>query len=279
MTATPNFRTKDFVVDSITDIDYRESPYENASERLDLFFPTETVAGGVPITAGPLPLILYVHGGSFYLGTKGNTECGLFAQAFASRGFLVAPIDYKMLGSYTYQTSEILATKSVRAAVRWAMATDITSYGLDVSIDTSKIIVAGDSAGATAAVFSMITNYEDTDGFTTYNGTRAQACLALWPATQSVGFPLNANPILANIQAGYADKVLSLHGSADTTNYLSETLALAYMVGTASGLGRMHYKVLQNAGHTAWNGTASSQGFYPDGEDLVAFQFREWFGL
>lgn len=275
----PDFHHKLFNVDVASDIDYRESGYTDPEEVLDLYYPTTTIAGSNPITSNPVPLILYVHGGSFTYGSKTNSECALFANAFAARGFMVACLDYKMLGSYTYQTSEILATKSVRAAVRWANAFDVTSLGIDTPIDTSAIVVAGDSAGGTAAVFSCITDYEDTNGFTTYNGTRPHACIALWPATQSVGFPLNANPILANIQAGTADKVLSLHGSADTVNYLSETQALAYMVGTQRGTGKMHYKVLQNATHGAWTGTASAQGFYPDGEDIAAFQLREWFNL
>jgi len=280
-TQAPDFRRKIFNVDSTvgSTVDYRDSGYTNADETLDLYWPTTTVAGSIPCTSDPLPLILYVHGGSFTSGTKANAECGEFANRFAARGFLVAPIDYKMLGSYSYQASEILATKSVRAAIRWANAFDVGSLGCPNAIDTSRIVIAGDSAGGTACVFATIADFEDTDGFTTYNGTRPAATVAFWPATQSCGFGLTTGTIGTNITNGLADNILSVHGKNDVTNTLAETQALAYATATLSGLGRMRYHVLDNAGHTAWTGGAAVQGVYDDAEDLVAFFLRERLGL
>ena len=42
------------------------------------------------------PLILYMHGGTFYAGSKSNTDCIDFCKSMAKRGYVTASLNYRL---------------------------------------------------------------------------------------------------------------------------------------------------------------------------------------
>jgi acetyl esterase len=100
------------------------------SQRFDLW--RDPAAG-----PGPLPVLVYVHGGGFSILSK-DTHW-MFAASFARRGFLVVSVDYRLAPEHPYPA----ALEDVCAAWSYVI-TNIGAFGGD----PSRIVVAGESAGA-----------------------------------------------------------------------------------------------------------------------------------
>lgn len=106
------------------------------------------------------PLIIYMHGGSFYAGDKADTDCVDFCESFAKRGYVCVSINYRLvpvtqilafLSSAAEQYEEVLkATMDAKAAVRFFRkdAANGNTYG----IDESTIFIGGYSAGGVTAI-------------------------------------------------------------------------------------------------------------------------------
>lgn len=110
----------------------RDVPYGAAGEphrKLDVYRPTDR--------AGPLPVVLYIHGGGFRILSK-DTHW-LLALAFARRGYLVFNIDYRLAPRHPYPA----ALEDACAAFAW-VADRARRHGGD----PSRVVLAGESAGA-----------------------------------------------------------------------------------------------------------------------------------
>lgn len=121
--------------------------------RLDLYTPQET-------GQTTLPLVVVVHGGGFSGGSKSQTNVVDWAQGFASRGYLVASIDYRLMGMNPVPSARVqplydavLAGGGTAQQVAAVAAIDDTLTALDYLIarpdtaDTMTTLVGG-SAGA-----------------------------------------------------------------------------------------------------------------------------------
>lgn len=89
---------------------------------------------------GRLPVVLYIHGGGFR--TLSKDSHWLFALLFARRGYLVFNINYRLAPSHPFPA----AVEDACAAYRWVVE-NAHRFGGDVS----RLIVAGESAGANLA--------------------------------------------------------------------------------------------------------------------------------
>jgi acetyl esterase/lipase len=88
-------------------------------------------------TAGPLPIILFIHGGSWQSGSKdGYAFAG---RALASRGFLVAVPNYRLVPAVRFPAF----LEDNAAALRWLVA-NAARYGGD----PQRVVLVGHSAGA-----------------------------------------------------------------------------------------------------------------------------------
>lgn len=105
-------------------------PYGTLPQQiLDLYLPD--------IGEGPFPLLIYVHGGGWTMGSK--TLCALDCMIGALQfGYAVASVDYRLAPNVVFP--EFLF--DVKTAVRWARA-NAARYGLD----PERIGMIGDSAG------------------------------------------------------------------------------------------------------------------------------------
>ncbi len=122
--------------------------YDNTSRdaKLDLDY------AGYPVNTNTrLPLIIWAHGGGFVAGDQ--TELDPFCKILASKGFIVAAADYSIAPGAHYPVPVSQINTAIAFLVR---------NGGEFNIDTSKIILAGDSGGAhiVAQLANIFTNRE-----------------------------------------------------------------------------------------------------------------------
>ncbi|WP_222931868.1 alpha/beta hydrolase [Sphingomonas sabuli] len=86
------------------------------------------------------PLIVWVHGGGFVSGARGNVAN--YAKVLAGRGFTVANVDYTIAPDAIYPTP----IRQVSKALAFLQANQAR-----LGIDARRIVLAGDSAGAQIA--------------------------------------------------------------------------------------------------------------------------------
>ena len=108
------------------DLAYVEGGHER--QKLDLFLPEKT--------DGPLPVVIWVHGGGWQNGSK--DQCPPLREGYLARGYAVASIGYR-LSQHAVFPAQI---EDCKAAIRWLRA-HAQEYGLD----GQRFGVWGSSAG------------------------------------------------------------------------------------------------------------------------------------
>lgn len=117
---------------------------------LDLFMPQGD-------TLSKHPLVMLVHGGAFYFGSKDDKSITHWCRHLASQGYVTASIDYRigfLPTKASISRAGYRAIQDAHAAMRF-----LVSHQEDYCIDTSMIFVGGASAGAiTALNLAFMTN-------------------------------------------------------------------------------------------------------------------------
>ncbi len=94
-----------------------------------------------PKDAGqPLPAVVWVHGGGFVAGSRGDLAG--YLQLLAARGFVTVAIDYTTAPEAGFPTP-VRQTNQALA--------HLTAHAADYGIDPARLFLAGDSAGAQIA--------------------------------------------------------------------------------------------------------------------------------
>jgi acetyl esterase/lipase len=133
------------------------APVDTATMRSHLDVPFWEAPGFRPLTldihlptgaAGPVPLILYIHGGAWLFGTR-----SVFSPVYlgitdpfedmVAAGFAVASVDYRMSAEAVWPAP----LHDVAAGLRF-----VTDRASELGIDTSRIAVWGESAGGQMAM-------------------------------------------------------------------------------------------------------------------------------
>jgi acetyl esterase len=126
-------------------IAYRRGSAERpllAEHRLDVYRPRDLV--------GPLPTVLYIHGGGFRILSK-DTHW-VMGLAFARAGMLVFNISYRLAPRHPFPA----AVEDCADALDWVIA-HADSYGADLD----RLVIAGESAGANlSTTLALLTCYE-----------------------------------------------------------------------------------------------------------------------
>jgi acetyl esterase len=94
-----------------------------------------------PEGAGPLPLVAYLHGGGWVIGSVEAFDPLCRALANAS-GAVVAGIDYRLAPEHPFPAG----ADDALAAVRW-----LAAHAEQLGADPGRLAIAGDSAGANLA--------------------------------------------------------------------------------------------------------------------------------
>lgn len=106
----------------------------------------------VPAGGGPRPLVIYVHGGGWRHGDSRTT--GAFTNfprvlaALAARGYVVASIDYRLIGEARYPA----AVRDVNAAIAY-----LKLHADEWGIDPRRVVLWGASAGGYLVAMSAAT--------------------------------------------------------------------------------------------------------------------------
>jgi acetyl esterase len=106
-----------------------------------------TVRMYTPFGTGPFPVHLFLHGGSFWLGTLDESEarCRETAQ---SAGCVVAAVGYRLAPKHRFPT----APEDCFAALRW-----LVDNAVALGVDEGRVSVGGVSAGGNlAAVVALM---------------------------------------------------------------------------------------------------------------------------
>jgi acetyl esterase/lipase len=109
--------------------------------------------------AGRRPLMIWMHGGGFKFGSRHAAGTRLWCKTFAQRGYVCAAIEYK-LGKKNFKFNFANLTGDCYAAlqdVREAVAY-FKANAARWNIDTTKIILAGNSAGGMLALQAVYSN-------------------------------------------------------------------------------------------------------------------------
>lgn len=119
---------------------------------MDLYLPNEGADTLIPNHSHRIrrPLILFLHGGAFYVGDKSDQAIAQWCRHFAAMGYAAASINYRMGYLPTKKDIErtgYMATQDAHAAMRFLVAN-----ADDYLIDTTRLFVAGASAGAITAL-------------------------------------------------------------------------------------------------------------------------------
>lgn len=117
---------------SILDIPYAD---DDRGARLDVYSPSTAKDGG-----RLLPAIVWIHGGAFISGDKSHV--GNYLKILAGHGFVAVGIGYSIAPGATYPTPVRQANAALGFLVRNARR---------LNIDATRIVLAGDSAGAQIA--------------------------------------------------------------------------------------------------------------------------------
>lgn len=94
----------------------------------------------------PLPVLLYLHGGGFTIGSV-KTHDQLCRSLASQAGCAVVSLDYRLAPEYKFPT----ASNDAWDALQW-----LASEGAALGLDTTRIAVGGDSAGGTLAAVCAI---------------------------------------------------------------------------------------------------------------------------
>jgi acetyl esterase len=130
--------------EEVAEVRELEAPGPGGPIRVRLYRPLERERpeGEGPSGAGPaLPLVAYLHGGGWALGTLDAFDPVCRALANAS-GALVASIGYRLAPEHPFPA----APEDARAAVRW-----LAVNAAELGADPARIGIAGDSAGGNLA--------------------------------------------------------------------------------------------------------------------------------
>jgi len=159
--------TESYSYDSIMNLEYGMAENflgTSISLKMDLYLPICESATGTSKT----PLAIFIHGGSFLAGDKGEASITNLAKSFAKRGYAAASINYRLgfvnddgLNQCNFpnypcffaaDTSEwyrayFRAVQDAKGAIRF-----LINRNVEYQIDPSNIFIAGESAGSFIAM-------------------------------------------------------------------------------------------------------------------------------
>ena len=133
---------------------------DTVSLLLDVYQPSQSTD-----TVLQRPVVVYLHGGGFHAGSKSNQKGRYWAENFASRGYVVFSVDYRLgwpfedscaADTAQYMRAVYRASQDTRAALRW-----IVEFSESFRVDTSQIFLLGTSAGSGASMFASYSSEGD----------------------------------------------------------------------------------------------------------------------
>jgi acetyl esterase/lipase len=184
--------------------------------------------------ANILPVLIFVHGGSWKDGDRADYE--FVGRAFAAQGYLTLVVDYRLLPQSIYPAF----IEDVAKVIAWS-----NSNAKDFGGDGGKIYVVGHSAGAYNMAMAILNRHYLGDAGADPASVKALAGLSGpydflpldSPLTIAAFGQVKDLPATQPIKFVRADAppFLLLHGTADTTVYPRNSRSLAKHIQEAGG--------------------------------------------
>lgn len=235
---------------------------DTVSLELDLFMP----AG---VTAGPIPLCIFVHGGGFAGGNRAGGHA--LGQYLAGQGIALASISYSLyMKGRSFSCDGLLPEKvkamQVAANQLWLATAFLRDSAARWGLDPDRVFVAGSSAGAEAVLHAAYWDRAEMDMY----GQPLPADFRYAGVISGAGALMDLNAITAETKL----PGLFFHGTADPLVPYG-TAAHHYCPPHARGWlmfagGRSIYERLVSLHETAWLYT-----FCGGGHSYAGYPFRE----
>lgn len=180
---------------------------------MDIYIPKED-------TLSQRPLMMFIHGGAFFIGDKATEPYQKWCTHFASLGYVCVSINYRMgfrINSKAIERTAYQATQDAHAAMRYLLSKkDI------YRIDPDNLFVGGASAGSITAMNLTFMRNEnrpqssysslfledlgnlETSGNRIYNKFKIKAVANLWGSIYDMDILKNSNA-----------SIISFHGDQD----------------------------------------------------------------
>lgn len=128
---------------------FLDIPYASLSpaQKLDLFLPEKWV--------GPLPVIIYIHGGGFEIGDKRDIHLLPLLKGL-DFGYAIASINYRLSGEEIFPAG----LKDVKAAIRWLRANS-EQYSLNCDRFASFGGSSGGNYSAMICLTDQVSEFDD----------------------------------------------------------------------------------------------------------------------
>mgnify|MGYP001212834878 CR=1 FL=1 len=263
------YQTEIFTSVTTTTVNYSDVFPNSGFHEMDIYTPdgdTETNR----------PLILYMHGGSFYAGSKSMTDCVDFCTSMAKRGYVTASLNYRLANMLSFIASNetqyetvLKAVSDVKSAIRY-FRKDFAN-GDTYGIDPNTIFVGGYSAGA---VIALHLAYIDATSDLPTSPINVQSIVNTLSPTYGLegdagnyGFSSSVNGVISfaggindiNWIDANDEPLVSIQGTTDlTVNYNCGPGMNNPLILTLCGSGEMHTKA-DNVGvlndHLSFSGT------------------------
>ncbi|GAC1537207.1 MAG: hypothetical protein NVS3B15_17460 [Sediminibacterium sp.] len=194
-------------------ISYSEGPKPGIKKKFCLFDLYEPM----PDSTLQRPLIIWLHGGGFKLGSKRAKGIQLWSESFAKRGYVCAALNYRLskknplVNFITLKKSCYGAVQDVEQAVTY-----FKKNHARFRIDTNHIVLAGNSAGGMIALQSVYSSNAELAKLAqlpdanlasaNHNPAQIAAVINFWGALFNINWLKNARI-----------PIFSAHGSNDRT--------------------------------------------------------------
>jgi para-nitrobenzyl esterase len=144
------YQTEIFNSVSVSTVNYSDV-YTNQYHEMDIYTPDGD-------TATNRPVIIYMHGGSFYAGDKNLADCVDFCTSYAKRGYVAISANYRLssnpiifaLSTEEQYTAVLKAVADIKAAVRYVRKDHANGNALGTHYQ--GVFIGGYSAGAVLAI-------------------------------------------------------------------------------------------------------------------------------
>lgn len=170
------------------------------------------------------PAMVFFFGGGFVRGTPDRAAS--WARFAARHGMVGVAPDYRTISRHGTTAAECIADG--RASVRW-----LQDHAAELGIDQAKIVVGGNSAGGTVAVWTAIEKSPPGSDPNEAPRTKPAALLLVSAPTDTLNssrasrFGPHAEALSALQQLdAKMPPILAFHGDADTTVAYSDTVKL-----------------------------------------------------
>ena len=199
----------------------------------------------VPNTEPASPAIIYIHGGGWNQGDKINEISNEYSKLFTGMDIAFISVDYRLSTEAVYPAQN----DDVECAVNYILAS-----AAEWNIDTSRIIIMGDSAGGQLASSELLDRKHLYDGaIIAYGVSNLWRQITSYHDKNAVGYLGSTDKSLAdrispqfqNLEG--APPFLLVHGTADTVVPADESKDFAsklQMAGVSA-----HYSPIAGASH------------------------------